>query len=215
MPLPPKTKSQLLARVDQIAGCTVGELAYALRIPIPQNIQAAKGFAGIIAELALGASAGSNPIQDFPEIGVELKTIPLNEDAQPTETTHVCVLNPKSIRGATFEESNVYNKLSCVLWLPIEGNTQIPLVKRKFGQGFLWQMDNTEYQQIKTDWEEIMHALTIVDEHEISASIGEFLQIRPAGYRQGIKQYGFYLRKNFTNNIIQNFLQGKLEKYRN
>ena len=51
----------------------------------------AKGWAGQLIELYLGATAGSKQQQDFPTLGVELKTIPVSPDAKPLETTYVCI----------------------------------------------------------------------------------------------------------------------------
>lgn len=201
----PQTEEQLMHRVNTICGMTINELANQLRIPIPNDFKRAKGFAGQIIELALGATAGSKPIQDFPNLGIELKTIPINKYGLPSETTHVCIIQQDKICGQCFENSNFLNKIKKVLWLPIEGDKDINYSERHIGQGFLWTLKGEEYNNLKTDWEEIMEEISVNGIEQISAKLGVYMQVRPAGKINNVKQYGFYLRKEFTTPIIQKF----------
>ena len=82
-----------------------------------------------LIEWQLGASAGSRPEQDFPDLGIELKTIPIDPQGKPLETTFVCVAPLIGISGQRWEESNVRNKLSRVLWIPVEGSRTIPVAR--------------------------------------------------------------------------------------
>ena len=75
---PPSSPDNLLARCHAIAGLTLGELADMANVAIPANLQRHKGWPGMLIEKWLGASAGSKPQQDFPELGIELKTIPID-----------------------------------------------------------------------------------------------------------------------------------------
>ena len=75
---PPSSPDSLLARCHAIAGLTLGELADMANVAIPANLQRHKGWPGMLIEKWLGASAGSKPQQDFPELGIELKTIPID-----------------------------------------------------------------------------------------------------------------------------------------
>ena len=86
---PPENSTTLLARCDAIAGLTLGELAHMADVAIPENLQRHKGWPGMLIERWLGASAGSKPQQDFPELGIELKTIPIDDNFMPLETTYV------------------------------------------------------------------------------------------------------------------------------
>lgn len=69
----PENVQQLLNRAQSLAGYTLGELASKAAVAIPRDLKRDKGWVGMLLELYLGASAGSKPEQDFPEIGVELK----------------------------------------------------------------------------------------------------------------------------------------------
>lgn len=69
----PKNQAELLARSQRIAGLSLGDLAQMAQLAIPANLQRHKGWPGMLIEKWLGATAGSKPQQDFPELGIELK----------------------------------------------------------------------------------------------------------------------------------------------
>lgn len=197
----PKTVAELMHRAQQIEGLTIRELANILKIELPFSLKYAKGFIGQLIEVALGASAEANPIQDFPNLKIELKTIPINYDGKATQTTHVCIFHHDTF-GQSFENSNLYNKLKKILWVPIEGNTEIPFTERHIGRAFLWELKEDDLELIKQDWEEIMDFLTTNDITQLSAKIGNQMQIRPSGKIKGVPQYSFYLKTSFTNKIL-------------
>ncbi len=85
----PQTLEQLLSQAQSIAGLTFGELADELHIPVPPDLKRDKGWVGMLLERALGATAGSKAEQDFSHLGVELKTLPINAEGYPLETTFV------------------------------------------------------------------------------------------------------------------------------
>ena len=110
---PPQTESELLQRAHDIAGKTLAELSANLGKKIPANLHTEKGWLGQLLELALGASAGSKPEPDFQQLGIELKTLPLNVQLQPKESTFVCTA--KLPCESEWRQSNVYQKLKKVL----------------------------------------------------------------------------------------------------
>ncbi|MEE3423533.1 MAG: MutH/Sau3AI family endonuclease [Succinimonas sp.] len=204
----PENQEELLHRARYLAGLTVGELAARLMTPLPERPGSAKGFTGQLIEIALGAGAGSHPLQDFPHLDIELKTIPVGWNGKPRETTHVCILHHAA--GASFENSNVYNKLRRVLWFPVEGEPGVPLRERHLGQAFLWEPDPGELRTLREDFDEIIALLNDRDEADeesdflISASIGTALHLRPSGSFQGKRVFSWYLRKDFTARILEN-----------
>ncbi|MEG7688999.1 MutH/Sau3AI family endonuclease, partial [Listeria monocytogenes] len=78
LPPPPENERQLFERAQALAGASFGELAARAQLPIPKDLKRDKGWVGMLLELYLGAMAGSKPEQDFPELGIELKTIPVD-----------------------------------------------------------------------------------------------------------------------------------------
>ena len=195
----PQTLEQLLSQAQSIAGLTFGELADELHIPVPPDLKRDKGWVGMLLERALGATAGSKAEQDFSHLGVELKTLPINAEGYPLETTFVSLAPLVQNSGVKWENSHVRHKLSCVLWMPIEGGQE---------------------RQLKQDWEELMDLIVLGKLDQITARIGEVMQLRPKGANsrsitKGIGRngevietlpLGFYLRKAFTAGILNDFL---------
>lgn len=202
----------LLNNAEQLAGLSLGELADMQSIATPPNLRRDKGWIGQLLELALGASAGSKPEQDFPELGIELKTIPVDSQGKPLETTFVSVAPLTGISGLRWQDSNVRNKLSCVLWIPIIGERSLAPGNRMIGQPLLWQPSTEQEQLLRQDWEEIMELISLGQVQNISARHGQVLQLRPKAANsralteaigeqgQSIMTLprGFYLKTPFT-----------------
>ena len=219
----PQTLEQLLSQAQSIAGLTFGELADELHIPVPPDLKRDKGWVGMLLESALGATAGSKAEQDFSHLGVELKTLPINAEGYPLETTFVSLAPLVQNSGVKWENSHVRHKLSCVLWMPIEGSRHIPLRERHIGAPILWKPTAEQERQLKQDWEELMDLIVLGKLDQITARIGEVMQLRPKGANsravtKGIGKngeiidtlpLGFYLRKEFTANILNAFLETK------
>lgn len=219
----PQTLEQLLSQAQSIAGLTFGELADELHIPVPPDLKRDKGWVGMLLERALGATAGSKAEQDFSHLGVELKTLPINAEGYPLETTFVSLAPLVQNSGVKWENSHVRHKLSCVLWMPIEGSRHIPLRERHIGAPILWKPTAEQERQLKQDWEELMDLIVLGKLDQITARIGEVMQLRPKGANskaitKGIGKngevidtlpLGFYLRKEFTAQILNAFLDVK------
>lgn len=219
----PQTLEQLLSQAQSIAGLTFGELADELHILVPPDLKRDKGWGGMLLERALGATAGSKAEQDFSHLGVELKTLPINAEGYPLETTFVSLAPLVQNSGVKWENSHVRHKLSCVLWMPIEGSRHIPLRERHIGTPILWKPTAEQERQLKQDWEELMDLIVLGKLEKITARIGEVMQLRPKGANsravtKGIGKngeiidtlpLGFYLRKEFTAQILNAFLETK------
>ncbi|WGL97682.1 DNA mismatch repair endonuclease MutH [Arsenophonus sp. aPb] len=212
----PDDEQSLLNKAKSLAGYTMAELAYNAGIAIPHDLRRAKGWVGQLLEYCLGANAGSKAEQDFAHLGIELKTIPINRYGEPLETTFVCVAPLTGNSGVTWISSHVRHKLSRVLWIPIEGERQIPLAKRRVASPLLWSPNPIEEQLLKKDWEELMDMIVLGQVENITARHGQVLQIRPKAANnkaltKGIGKHGqlimtlprgFYLKKDFTAPIL-------------
>lgn len=216
LPTSPKTQAELLAQAQRLAGYSLGELAAMAGIVTPKDLKRDKGWIGILLEIWLGASAGSKPEQDFAALGVELKTIPIDAEGRPLETTFVCVAPLTGNSGVTWENSHVRHKLKRVLWIPVEGERAIPLAERRVGSPLLWTPSAEEENQLRMDWEELMDLIVLGQVERITARHGEVLQLRPKaanskalteaigaqGERIMTLPRGFYLKKNFTATLL-------------
>ncbi|MCO6550155.1 MAG: DNA mismatch repair endonuclease MutH [Gilliamella sp.] len=212
----PNSEQELLQRAQLATGYTFGEIAQYLNIPIPNNLNKQKGWVGNLIETFLGANAGSKAEQDFANLGIELKTIPVDKHGKPLETTFVSVTPLMANHGVIWETSHVRYKLAKVLWIPIEGERTIPLADRKVGKPIMWTPTKEQEQQLKQDWEELMDMIALGHVEKITARYGTYLQIRPkAANGQALTEAigengdiiltrprGFYLKKTFTMQIL-------------
>ena len=217
-PMPrPQSETELLTRARMLAGETLATLARKAEVAMPKDLRHAKAWVGQLLEWHLGATAGSKPEQDFQELGIELKTLPIDQAGKPLESTFVCVTPLLGITGLRWEESNVRNKLSRVLWIPVEGSRDIPLAARRIATPFIWSPDVAQEAQLRQDWEELMELVALGRIESITAHHGEVLQLRPKAAngqaltsaigRQGqliqTRPRGFYLRTLFTQQLLQ------------
>ena len=207
---------ELVHAANQLAGLTLAELAERCGIMIPSSLRREKGWIGQLLELALGASAGSKPQQDFPELGVELKTLPIANNGIPLESTFVCTAPLLHQQKITWETSSVHHKLSAVLWIPVFGDRQQDIASRMIGNPWLWHPTTEQEKIIRRDWEEIMELIALGKVESISARHGEALQLRPkAANGQSLtpaigsegtiiqtRPRGFYLRSSFTRELL-------------
>jgi len=216
---PPKSEDELLENARALAGKTLRQIAQQLDINIPSNQKHAKGWIGELMEIYLGATASSRPEPDFQFIGVELKTIPINNKGRPKESTFVCTVPLAKMTDMRWDDSNVKRKLSRVLWVPIEADPAIVLPQRRIGSAFIWSPNQQQAADLRADWEELMDMASLGELNQISSHHGKYLQIRPkaANARALVKTAneqgeagftlprGFYLRTSFTTTLLQKY----------
>ncbi|BBC40993.1 TPA: DNA mismatch repair endonuclease MutH [Photobacterium damselae] len=215
----PLSENELLQRAQELAGLTLGELAHQAGIAVPPDLRRDKGWVGQLLEWHLGASAGSKPVPDFAELGIELKTIPIGYNGKPLETTFVCVAPLIGVQGLSWQQSHIRHKLARVLWIPVEGERDLPLADRHVGSPLIWSPSAQEEAQLQQDWEELMDMIVLGQVEQITARHGEVLQLRPKAANskalteaygangQPIKTLprGFYLKTNFTAAILERY----------
>lgn len=202
-------------RAEALSGRTLGELACALGVRLPDEPRRAKGIPGQLLERALGADGGSRPEPDFGALGIELKTVPVGSEGRPRESTYVCKVAPLEIAHEEWPSSRVRRKLAHVLWVPVAAEGALP--ERRIGAARLWQPSSDEEAALRADWEELAGLLGSGAVDEITAHRGRFLQIRPKaadGDERGMMPgpddttvetvpRGFYLRSSFTERILR------------
>ena len=213
---PPSSTAELMSRCEQIAGHSLVELAELANLPMAKDLRTNKGWVGQLIEWHLGATAGSKPEQDFKHLGIELKTIPVDQNGKVLETTFVCSAPILNTTNLTWLNSNVRNKLSKVLWVPVQGERSVPLSERIVGNSFLWTADVQQESLLADDWNEIMDKVALGQIESITARDGQVMQLRPKaangrcltdaygedGQLIKVRPRGFYLKKQFTQLII-------------
>lgn len=213
---PPHSVDELMQRAEALVGLRLDEIAAHHRLRLPSHMKGHKGVIGELLETALGAQAGSLPVPDFEALGIELKTLPVDERQRPRESTFVCSVNLSELLGQRWETSTVWRKLCRVLWVPIHTPNGLPPGERIVGRMLLWRPSAAQAAALRADWEEHMELLSTGQLDTITARMGQFLQIRPKAARgdsltrgtdsEGqpgqVQPRGFYLRPAFTQSIL-------------
>lgn len=218
---PPSSEAELLARAESLAGRTLADLAAEFSLPVPLDLRRAKGWAGQLLERFLGATAASRAEPDFPQLGIELKSLPVDRRGRPCESTFVCTIALTSIGDTEWERSLVRKKLARVLWMPLEGERNIAVAERQLGTPLLWSPDAEDEAALRFDWDELAGIIGRGDVESLTGHVGRFLQVRPKAANGSARRVardeegvyfealprGFYLRSSFTAGILRKFFQ--------
>jgi len=216
----PQTQNELLIRCQELAGKTLGQIANELKVTVPINLQRHKGWVGNLLEKYLGAEAGNLAEPDFIGLGIEMKTLPLNAQGLPKESTYVCTVSMLQTGELDWKDSWIRKKLAHVLWVPVEAESNIPVADRYVGNAWLWKPTRQQDKILQRDWQELMDRIVLGEQAEITAKEGEYLQIRPkaanskvlttgvsaTGTKEKTNPKGFYLRTSFTQQLIKESL---------
>lgn len=174
-----------------------------------------KGKIGALVERALGATGGSAATWDFPDLRVELKTIPVDaRTGRPRESTFVCAVSLADADRAEWAASWVRSKLSRVLWVPVIVDADGAGV---IGEARLWSPTPEQDRVLAGDFEEIMGRVGVGDIEGVTARLGRWLQLRPKAAHGRVRTLvpaadgetvatvprGFYLRALFTAAILR------------
>jgi len=214
MPEPPRDEAELRERLGRLAGHPLGTIAQAHQVPVPVDLRRSKGWVGQLLERALGATAGSRAEPDFPALGIELKTIPIDARGQPLESCFVASLD-LGLVDLAWERSAVRKKLRRVAWVAVEAAPAIPLASRRCGAALLWSPSAQEEAALREDYEEIVELLG--EGVRVTGRAGVHLQLRPKGrnaahLRWALDEEGgpvrtapraFYLRAGFTAALLR------------
>ena len=205
---PPETLDALLERARKLAGVSVVDLAGREAFAIDGEAVKTKGKVGELLERALGAT-GVGAEMDFPDLEVELKTVPI-EDGKPVESTFVCALPLGDVDRMEWATSWARRKLSRVLWVPIRDRQEV-------GEAVLWSPSPEQEAALKNDFEEIVGRIAIGDIEDLSAHVGRYMQLRPKAATGSVRTSapgrdgdvvstvprGFYLRARFVGAILR------------
>ena len=214
-----ETLAALLAHARALVGVELSELADTLGLPVPVGLLRTKGWSGQVIEQELGAVVGGARGPDFAALGVELKTVPVQESLEPLESTAVCQIDPVAIAGESWETSYVREKLACVLFVALA----VPPGARSVGERRvaavrLWSPDANEDRALRDDFELFVRGYYRQGRAaEITGHLGTVLQVRPkgrdaddlrdaydtAGNPSRVGKHGFYLRPAFVARILR------------
>lgn len=214
---------RLLQHARSLIGATLADVAEGLGLPVPAGRVRSKGWSGQVVERELGAGDGGACGPDFAALGVELKTVPVDGQMLPLESTAVCHIDPVAIAGESWATSYVRRKLAKVLFVALEVREQAgagePSVgDRRVAAVRLWSPSADEEILLRGDFE-----LFVRDYFrrgraaDITGHLGRVMQVRPKARRATDQQAafgsdglptrigrcGFYLRPAFVCGILR------------
>lgn len=212
---PPVSRRALQVRAHALAGHSIADLAAALGVPLPPTSLRGKGFVGQLVERALGADPQARERPDFPDLGVELKTIPVDGQGRPCASTFVCSIAMAKADAAEWEEATLHKRLACVLFMPVHTPSNAALGARVLGRAKLWTPSPETQVQLRADWEDLIGAIGAGRGDTLTAREGHYVQVRPKAAHarvrtlgpspdgvQSMLPLGFYLRPSFTRAIF-------------
>ncbi len=223
----PQSMEVLLQRLKHIMGRSIAELSALAQLQVPLSSSSAKGYVGQLIELFLGSTAHNLPGPDFIKLGVELKTMPVGYDLMPQESTFVCSADISAKSFIPFTQSDLYHKLKHVLFVLIfaprnsTGSASNSIGQRRVLGYFFFKPNQQQLGQLEADYNEFNEIIFAGRAHEIDASYGNLVQLRPKGmsgkdvvpiydsegHLTFTRPRGYYLRTSFTRNLMQTVLQ--------
>ncbi len=211
---PPRDLAELEARARALTGRTLEELAATHGLAFEGRKGArTKGKTGALVESLLGATGGSKATHDFPELAVELKTIPVSEAMRAHESTYVCTLVLAEADRSDWATSWTRAKLSHVLWVPIVVSDASAVV----AEPRLWKPTAEQEAVLQGDFDEAMGAIALGGIEALTARTGRWLHVRPKAASSRERTWsvtrddgewvravprGFYLRSTFTTALL-------------
>jgi DNA mismatch repair protein MutH len=213
------TLEALLAHARALVGVELGELADGLGLAVPSGRVRTKGWSGQILEHELGVAPGGARGPDFAALGVELKTVPVDGELVPRESTAVCQIDPIAIAAEGWADSYVRHKLARVLFVALEvpGGAR-SVGERRVAAVRLWSPDAEQERLLRADFELFVRGFFRRGRaDDITGHLGAVLQVRPkgrnaadtrdaydaAGNATRVGKCGFYLRPGFVAAILR------------
>ncbi len=212
---PPRDEAELSSRLALLVGRPLSAIAAEQGVQLPVDLRRNKGLVGQLLERALGATAASRSEPDFPALGIELKTVPVDARRRPLESCFVASLELGSF-DRRWETSGVKKKLARVAWVAIDGERGLPLAARRCQAALIWSPTPLEATALQNDYEEIVELYEEGFGAKVTGHRGAVLQLRPKGksgaaLRWALDEEGattrmapraFYLRAAFTGAIL-------------
>lgn len=217
---PPLTIEELNERLQQIAGASLSDLAREAQIPLPISPLHGKGFQGELIERFLGASARGLPIPDFPNLDIELKTVPVDENYRPLESTFICYAPLNDPKARQYENSVLFHKINRVLFVFVVAPRYFSYEERYVAGYRYWTPSKEDEKLIRADFDELYEMVATGHVDDITARTGTVIQMRPKaadgraltdcpgpdGVLIKVRPRGFYMRRSFMESLLRKFL---------
>ncbi|MDE6652519.1 MAG: hypothetical protein K2K08_08995 [Paramuribaculum sp.] len=207
--------------VTNAKGKTIGEIKESLFIGDKGKMK--KGASGLIVENLLGIENNNRDEADIPQIGCEIKILPLQKNrdgsVKAKEPTAIQMINYCEVAKETWETAKLRSKINLTFWVvylaKVNGVSK-PQDDYVIVDYFLDHPSDVLYGVFKTDWEEIQAYIQRGDADKLSCSMGVYLEPKTKGANNHDKtdapdgkgglirarRRAFYYKKNYTNTHI-------------
>lgn len=218
--------------VRRVKGKTIGQIKKENLIGDKCHMK--KGASGLIIENLLGIKNNNRDEADIPQIGCEIKILPLQKNVDGSikakEPTAIQMINYCEVAQETWRTAKLRKKISLTFWvvyLAKENGIKKNQDDYMIVDCYLDHPSSIQNGVFKTDWEEIQSYIKRGDADKLSCSMGEYLEpktkgannqdktLAPDGKGGFIKarRRAFYYKKNYTNTqIIPNLDLTKISK---
>lgn len=206
--------------IGRSKGKTIGQLKAELGIERDKMV---KGTSGLIVENLLGIRNNNRDEADIPEIGCEIKILPLqrnrNDDIKAKEPTAIQMINYMEVSQETWETAKLRNKINLTFWVAyLAKKDGVALNQNDYVivDYFLDHPTDVQNGVFRQDWEEIRRYIVEGRADRLSCSMGVYLEPKTKGANNrdktqapdgqgGIlmaRRRAFYYKKHYTNTAI-------------
>jgi DNA mismatch repair endonuclease MutH len=206
--------------VKNAKGKTIGELKLELSI---EKANMKKGASGLIIENLLGIKNNNISDADIPEIGCEIKILPIqknkNGEIKAKEPTQIQMINYFEVAREKWETAKIRKKINLTFWivyLAKENSIKMQQNDYKIIDYFVDHPDENKILVFKRDWELIQDFIKKGLSEKLSSSMGEYLEPKTKGANNQdktnapdgkggeirAKRRAFYYKKKYTNECI-------------
>ncbi|MBX2976817.1 MAG: hypothetical protein KF721_11835 [Ignavibacteriaceae bacterium] len=206
--------------IKNAKGKTIGELKLELGIE-HENMK--KGASGLIVENVLRIKNNNNSDADIPEIGCEIKVLPLQKNKngviKAKEPTQIQMINYFEVANENWANAKIRKKISLTFWvvyLAKENGKTINQDNYRIIDYFVDHPDETKIVVFKKDWEAIQKFIIEGKADKLSCSMGEYLEPKTKGKNNqdttvapdgkggklNARRRAFYYKKAYTNTFI-------------
>lgn len=201
-------------------GKTIGEIKVELSLD-RKNMK--KGASGLIVENLLGLKNNNKADADIPEIGCEVKVLPIqkNRDGRiiVKEPTQIQMINYFQVADEKWETAKIRKKIDLTFWiiyLAKENSKSLHQNDYKIIDYFIDHPNENKLTIFKEDWEAIQDYIIKGWADKLSCSMGTYLEPKTKGANNRDKtdapdgtggklrarRRAFYYKKNYTNSQI-------------
>ena len=185
-----------------------------------------KGASGLIVENLLGLNNNNTADADIPEIGCEVKILPIqrnkNGDIKVKEPTQIQMINYFEVASENWETAKIRKKITLTFWivyLAKDASKKLDQNEYRIIDYFLDHPNETKVETFREDWEFIQDYILKGWADKLSCSMGTYIEPKTKGKNNQDKtdapdgkggktrarRRAFYYKKNYTNsNIIPN-----------